>query len=307
MTIRNASRVALLATLGTGVLIACSDNSIPTPIGASDAGSGGSGGSAGMVTTAGTAPSTAGTAPSTAGTAPSTAGTGGAAAGSGGAGGGGAGGGGTGGASGGTPAAGTAGTGGTPPVMVPQVCNVTFTGKGEGSITYERWLQVMGTGVAMIPVNEAADMTTTLTELKQGGTGLEQFGARLRGYLTAPLAGKYRFWIAGDDNTEVWLSTSDDPAGKVRIAWVEGADSGWTGETEWNKFSSQKSAEITLEADKKYYLEVLHKEGVNLDHVQVGWQVPGESGLAPCEVVPGSVLTPLPPPVGGEGGAGGAE
>jgi hypothetical protein len=304
MTIRNASRVALLATLGTGVLIACSDSSVPDPINTGDsAGSGGSGGSAGTGTSAGTA-TTAGT-PSTAGTPATIPGAAGTATAGGGAGGM-AGSGGVGG--GGSPGAGTAGTGGTPPVVVvvPQVCNVTFTGKGEGSISYERWLEVTGTGVAMIPVNETPDMTTTLTELKQGGTGLEQFGARMRGYLTAPLAGKYRFWVAGDDNTDVWLSTSEDPASKVRIAWVEGADSGWTGETEWNKFASQKSVEITLEADKKYYIEVLHKEGVNLDHVEVGWQLPGESGLAPCEVVPGSVLTPLPPPVSGEGGAGGA-
>ncbi len=26
-------------------------------------------------------------------------------------------------------------------------------------------------------------------------------------------------------------------------------------------------------------LEMLHKEGVNLDHISVGWQLPGESGL----------------------------
>jgi len=31
---------------------------------------------------------------------------------------------------------------------------------------------------------------------------------------------------------------------------------------------------------------------VSLDHVTVGWQLPGESGFAPCEVVPGNVLSP---------------
>ncbi len=299
MTIRNASRVVLLTTLGTGLLIACSDSSTPTPIATGDAGSGGSGGSAGMTASAGTGitagttsvAGTPATIPGTAGTATAGGGAGGM-AGSGGAG--------------GTPVAGTPGSGGTPPVGVPQVCTVNFTGKGEGSISYERWLDVTGTGIAMIPVNEAADMVTTLTELRQGGTGLEQFGARMRGILTAPLAGKYTFWVAGDDNCDVWLGTSEDPTSKARIAWIEGPDTGWTAENEWGKFTSQKSAEITLAADTKYYLEVLHKDGVNLDHVAVAWQVPGESGLMPCEVVPGSVLTPLPPPIGGEGGAGGA-
>ena len=305
MTIRNASRVVLLTTLGTGVLIACSDSSTTNPIAGGGSDSGGSGGSAGTPAASG-AGTIAGT-PSTAGTTASTAGAAGTAVGGGGAGGGGTGGGGAGGTTAGTAGTPAGGTGGTPPVQVPQVCTVNFTGKGEGSISYERWLEVMGTGVAMIPVNEAADMVTTLTELRQGGTGLEQFGARMRGLLTAPLAGKYRFFVAGDDNCDVWLGTSDDPASKVRVAWIEGADNGWTSENQWDKFPSQKSAEITLEADKKYYLEVLHKDGVNLDFVSVGWQLPGESGLQPCEVVPGSVLTPLPPPIGGEGGAGGAE
>ena len=103
------------------------------------------------------------------------------------------------------------------------------------------------------------------------------------------------------------------PESKVKLASVDGADSGWTNEQQWNKFASQKSNEVTLEADKRYYLEVLHKEGVNLDHVSVGWQLPGESGLLPCEVVPGNVLSRLGG-IGaggagnsGEGGGGGAE
>jgi hypothetical protein len=186
--------------------------------------------------------------------------------------------------------------------VVPQVCEVTAAGKGDGNIDYERWLDVTGTGTSLIPVDTAPDSATLLTELRQGGAGIDHFAARIRGYLTAPLSGKYRFWVAGDDNCDVWLGTSEEPSSKVRIAWIEGVDNGWTNEQEWNKFPSQ-SAEVTLAADKKYYVEVLHKEGGNLDHVSVGWQLPGESGLLPCEVVPGSVLSPFG--VGSGGGAGG--
>jgi hypothetical protein len=61
-----------------------------------------------------------------------------------------------------------------------------------------------------------------------------------------------------------------------------------------------------LEKDKRYYIEVLHKEGIGGDHVGVGWLLPGEKGFKPCEVVPGSVLSPFtddgPTGAGGEGG-----
>jgi hypothetical protein len=180
---------------------------------------------------------------------------------------------------------------------------VDAVGKGDGQIDYERWLAVPGTQVAQIPLATPASTTEVLNELRHPGTDLDTFAARIRGYLTAPLSGVYRFWIAGDDNCELDLSTSDAVADKKRVAWVEGADVGWTNDQQWDKFSSQKSAEIMLVADKRYYVEVLHKEGVNLDHVSVGWQLPGESGLLPCEVVPGSVLSRLG---GGEGGAGGS-
>ena len=38
------------------------------------------------------------------------------------------------------------------------------------------------------------------------------YGAVMRGYLIPPVAGSYTFWIATDDNGELWLSTSTNPA-----------------------------------------------------------------------------------------------
>jgi hypothetical protein len=225
----------------------------------------------------------------------------------GGAGGGGlAGSGGAGGAGGSSGSTAGGGSGGTGPAAVPHVCNVTASGKGDGQIDYERWLEVPGTGVAQIPVGTSPSTKLVLTELRQGGTALDNFGARMRGYLTAPLSGAYRFWVAGDDNCELWLGTSDMPASKVRVAHFEGEFSGWTNDQQWDKFATQKSADITLEQGKKYYVEVLHKDGVNVDHVSVGWQLPGESGLLPCEVVPGNALSRFGGSETGEGGAGGA-
>jgi hypothetical protein len=103
-----------------------------------------------------------------------------------------------------------------------------------------------------------------------------------------PATGNYTFWIAGDDHAELWLSSSDKPAGKEKIAY-----SNWTPWREWTKYPSQQSAAIYLEAGKKYYIEVLHKEAAGRDGVTVGWQLPNGVLERP---IPGSRLSPYASP-----------
>ena len=103
------------------------------------------------------------------------------------------------------------------------------------------------------------------------------------------MTGDYTFWIASDDNSELWLSTNDNPVNKVKIAFV--AD--WTTSHEWNKLSSQKSAPIPLDANQRYYVEALQKEDGGGDNLAVGWARPGQATSAPSEVIPSSVLLPF--------------
>ena len=98
----------------------------------------------------------------------------------------------------------------------------------------------------------------------------DNYGQRLSGYLRAPDTGSYTFWISSDDYGELWLSTDSNPANKVRIAWHTGA----TGSREWGKYATQKSAAISLEGGKFYYIEALHKEGVVSDNLAVSWDGP---------------------------------
>ncbi|HZG75222.1 MAG TPA: carbohydrate binding domain-containing protein, partial [Paenibacillus sp.] len=58
---------------------------------------------------------------------------------------------------------------------------------------------------------------------------------------------------------------------------------------EWNKFTTQQSAAVTLTAGQKYYVEVLHKEGAGNDHFAVGWTRPGKSTI---DVITSSYLSP---------------
>jgi len=131
----------------------------------------------------------------------------------------------------------------------------------------------------------------------------DNYGQRLRGFITAPATGSYEFWITSDDASEVWLSTNDSPANRIRIATVNN----WASENQWDREVNQHSTAntftfnggapgvITLTSGVRYYIEVLHKEGAGGDHVAVGWRTPGDgAGTIPSQIVPTSVLTPVP-------------
>ena len=119
----------------------------------------------------------------------------------------------------------------------------------------------------------------------------DEYGQRLRGYITAPSTGTYTFWIASDNRSQFWLSSDSSPN---NIALV--AECGWAKQYEWNRQTDQKSETIVLTAGERYYFEVIHKERYHADHMAVGWAKPGEPTMAPSEVIPQSVLTPFSVP-----------
>ncbi|SIT74776.1 Por secretion system C-terminal sorting domain-containing protein [Pontibacter indicus] len=179
----------------------------------------------------------------------------------------------------------------------PITVNITgTTTPGTGKITREYWANVHGTSVAAIPVSSTPTSVSELTSFEAPSHVGTNYGQRVRGYITAPASGQYTFWIAADDFAELWLSTTDNPAQKVRIASVPG----WTNEREWTKSPSQQSVKITLEAGKRYYIEALHLEGGGGDHLAVGWQLPNSTLERP---IPGNRLSPIgstPPTASGK-------
>lgn len=99
----------------------------------------------------------------------------------------------------------------------------------------------------------------------------DQYGQRMQGWIKAPATGQYVFWIASDDNSKLFLSTSANPADTVMIAQV----TGWTNVRQWNKYTQQQSAPVTLQAGAYYFIMALMKENSGSDHLAVGWQLPG--------------------------------
>ncbi|WP_168194028.1 PA14 domain-containing protein [Pontibacter sp. SGAir0037] len=156
---------------------------------------------------------------------------------------------------------------------------------GTGRITREYWPNLSGYGVASIPVNSAPSSVSELTLFEGPSNIADNYGTRYRGYVTAPVSGQYTFWIAADNNADLWLSTSEDPSQKVKLAYVNG----WTYEREWTKFSTQQSVKVTLEAGRRYYIEALQKEEAGGDHLAVGWQLPNGTLERP---IPGNRLSP---------------
>ncbi|MDO1447666.1 PA14 domain-containing protein [Rhodocytophaga aerolata] len=157
-----------------------------------------------------------------------------------------------------------------------------------GSILREYWANVRGGTVADIPFSISPTSVTQLSSFETPSGIGDNYGQRIRGYICAPATGSYTFYIAADDQAELWLSSSDSPASKQKIAYL----TAHTSARQWTKYASQKSVAVNLEKGKKYYIEALHKEAVYGDNLAVGWTTPGSTSIS---VIPGSVLSPFVP------------
>jgi Bacterial Ig domain/PA14 domain/Secretion system C-terminal sorting domain/Bacterial protein of unknown function (DUF839) len=160
---------------------------------------------------------------------------------------------------------------------------------GSGTISVEGYTNIAGSQVADLTSNAAYPnnpaVLASLNKFEYGNDLADNYGARVRGYICAPESGLYTFNIAGDDQAALWLSTDENPANKIRIAYTES----WTNPRQWNKFTSQKSDTIRLVKGARYYIETLHKEAISFDHLSVAWTLPSTIFEGP---IPGSRLSP---------------
>jgi hypothetical protein len=140
--------------------------------------------------------------------------------------------------------------------------------------TLETWTGIGGTAISNL-MTATNNLSTPPNSSVRLGSILESptnqadnYGQRIKGWLVAPETGLYTFWIASDDEGQLYLSTDDNPANKVQIANVPG----WSNSREWAKFpDNQQSAQISLVAGRAYYLEALMKEGGGGDNLALAW------------------------------------
>ncbi len=99
------------------------------------------------------------------------------------------------------------------------------------------------------------------------------YGQVLTGYVTPPSTGSYTFYLAADDEAELWLSTDQQPKNLRRIAQELYGNTyrNWSGLVD----TSHISAGIQLVKGRWYCVKVLHKQDVSSDNLSVTWKLPG--------------------------------
>lgn len=184
------------------------------------------------------------------------------------------------------------------------------TAPAAGRILCAYWREVPGTRVEDLTSlraypghpNEQVYLDRFATPEDQEGN----FGTVVRGYVHPPQDGTYTFYISGNNQCELWLSSDTNPEGKRLIASVPQ----WSMPQEWTASPEQQSQPITLKQGGIYYIEARHKNGGGDNHVAVAWKLPdgtlqgpirGEflSPASPVVVPPPAVSLPALPTVAG--------
>ncbi|MDQ2868156.1 MAG: DUF1800 family protein, partial [Verrucomicrobiota bacterium] len=175
----------------------------------------------------------------------------------------------------------------------PSTANMNIPPTPAGTqVVQDIWTGISGTQVSQIPLATTPTSSRLLNTLENpSGAPLgTNYGTRIRGYFTAPTTGNYTFWIASADQSELWISDSDQPASLTKRAFVSGA----TTSRQWNKYLEQQSRLLALNAGQKYYYEIYQKNGGSPENLAVGWLKPGQTGTAPSEIVGVTASTVAP-------------
>ena len=159
-----------------------------------------------------------------------------------------------------------------------------------GSILVEHWNSLPGTNLSSLAESpnfpdrpDGREFLTSFESLQPGWN--DAYGSRASGFILAPCSGPYSFAVSGDDTVQLFLSTDDSASNKQLIA----SNSVATGFRQFSQWPGQESAEITLVGSRRYYVELLHKEGTGDDHFSVAWKKPGDTAYT---VIPASALAP---------------
>ena len=142
-----------------------------------------------------------------------------------------------------------------------------------GVLKHEFWKEIPGSDLGTLinhPNFKAGkpDQSGFLQAAQSPTNVGEDFGRRISGILVPPEDGEYRFWIYSDDQCILKLNNAGEKPENakeiLRVSDYSPAD--------WEE--SRRSRPIALRKNKRYYFEILHKEGGGDDFCAVGWTLP---------------------------------
>jgi hypothetical protein len=124
-----------------------------------------------------------------------------------------------------------------------------------------------------------------------------RFGLRLRGYVHPPVTGDYEFWLAAQQEAQLFLSPDERASAKMLIAtsFSTGAPRDWDADLAARRArgdgSSRWSGAIPLKTGKRYYIEAIVTVPQGEGHLSVAWKRPD----AIRELLSGEFLSPAEP------------
>ena len=119
--------------------------------------------------------------------------------------------------------------------------------------------------------------------------GLDDFGARITGWITPTESGQYEFFLRSDDGSELQLSTDDNPANLQFIAEETDCCDAFL---EADTGDLATSLPVNLSAGQAYAVQLDYKEGGGGNFAQVAWRRVGDDTPAASLIpIPGAFLS----------------
>jgi hypothetical protein len=134
----------------------------------------------------------------------------------------------------------------------------TLTCADSCGATLDTWLGIGGNTIYHLVYGTnyfslAPSRSIRLTEFLEIPSDADtNYGSRMRGWLKPPVSGDYTFWVASDDEGELWLSIDSSSVNKVLVCYQPESSA----PRQWTEFPQQKSGNISLVAGQAYYYEV---------------------------------------------------
>ena len=164
------------------------------------------------------------------------------------------------------------------------------------SLSREYWRLIRGREVVDLTSSsgyrEKPDIRDLIGQVDlQGGSGDFNYGQRIRGTLSVPVSGTYRFWASACGSCSVHLAPGPGRMGIREIIRIRGMDGEQIRPGEWSRYPSQRSGGIELEAGTTYFIEILHKAGTGGSHLALAWDYLTPDGIRQeREMVPASAF-----------------